>query len=693
LSAMKTILITTFVYIALLVYPGTALLAQIPGEYEFRVAVRMDGTAYIYHSGTPPLGYSLNIYRRDNPEADFVLLTPEPVSGAASERQLRSRLGGLYWDLRNRLTTADANSEMLFTLRSDRVTGLLTGFLYPEVAAALGRLFIDEEAPADRRVTYRIELLDEFQEPSGDVYDHEVNLAPSRPAAPQNLRAGHDSRFITLSWDFPPNRAGEDDKVIRFEVYQIGPGNSRLLVNRDVIIRDENISVYNFEHAVPQTGQNYRFVVNAVDITGQRGPDSNVLDYRVTENRAPAFINGLVALLNDDQTVTLNWPVSVDPVASGYHVYRGTSTEDDAELVRLTDAPLGLMQTTWTDSGAGQPGTSRFIAYRVTVTDNEGRESEWSNAATVNLPNITPPPPALAIRAEYMDNGTVVLNWDAPPAMDPDFKTWILMRRSLDRRAGPVPSRINEEDVTGTRFTDRGPAGAGFIEGTEYEYSVASSDSARNTSDPVFVRLTIPKTTPPDAPYGFRARNEEGFRVILNWTPPADLAVASYTIERREDGGTETLRFEVPAGTLSYRDEAVESGRSYAYRIRAVDRFGNMSAFTPDDRVEVRHFTLPRTVRNVRAEATGANGRPGGVRVWWEPVPDSDLAGYRVFRSDIATGVYEEVTTGMIAPGDTEFTDPTGSAGTWYRVRAYNTSGNESRPGNPAQARTATGGN
>ncbi|TVQ07940.1 MAG: hypothetical protein EA364_16045 [Balneolaceae bacterium] len=687
---MKKYLYTAIVCFVILALSGTGLHAQTPGEYEFRVAVRMDGAAYVYHSGTPPLGYSINIYRRDSPDGEFVLLTDKPISGAANERQLRSRLGSLYWDLRNRLTTTDTNADILFTLRADRVAGLLTGFLYPEVAEALGRLFIDRSAPAGRRVTYRLELLDEFEEPSGEVYDHDVTLTPALPASPRNLRAEHDSRFITLSWDYPPNRQGEDDKVIRFGVYQIGTDDSRILLNRDVIIRDENISVYRFEHAVPETGRNYRYVVAVVDITGQQSPDSNMLDYRVTENRAPAFINGLVALLNDDQTVTLSWPVSVDPAATGYHVYRGTTTEEDAESVRLTDIPLGLMQTTWQDTGTAHPGTPRFLAYRITVTGSEGRESEMSNAATVNLPNLTPPPPAVGIRAEYADNGTVVLNWDAPAAMDPDFKTWILMRRSLDRRAAPVPTRINEGDVTGTRFVDRGPTGAGFIEGMEYEFSVASSDSARNTSDPVFVRLMIPKTTPPDAPYGFRARNEEGFRVVLNWTPPADLTVASYTIERRDEGRTGPVQFDVPAGTLSYRDESVESGRTYLYRIRAADRFGNLSEFTPDDRVEVRHFILPRTVRNVRAEAIeGA----AGVRVWWEPVPDADLAGYRVFRSEIATGVFEEITPEMIGTGVTVFTDPEGTAGNWYRVRAYNTSGNESRQGDPAQARTESGGN
>ena len=66
-----------------------------------------------------------------------------------------------------------------------------------------------------------------------------------------------------------------------------------------------------------------------------------------------------------------------------------------------------------------------------------------------------------------------------------------------------------------------------------------------------------------------------------------------------------------------------------------------------------------------------------------------DLAGYRVYRSDIPTGVFEPVHADLVT--DTRWIDRGGTIGAWYRIRAVDTSGNESRASAPAGATAQAG--
>ena len=97
----------------------------------------------------------------------------------------------------------------------------------------------------------------------------------------------------------------------------------------------------------------------------------------------------------------------------------------------------------------------------------------------------------------------------------------------------------------------------------------------------------------------------------------------------------------------------------------------------------VRDFDPPRSVRNVRVFSTESGEE--GYRISWEPVVAQDLQGYKVYYSNISTGVYKPLTESPI--DDTSFKDSSGQAGRWYRVRAVDISGNESKPNEPVKAR------
>jgi len=666
---------------ALFLYAETVS-AQIMDEPEFRTAVTEDGTVYLFHTATLPLGYKYNIYRRPagSGEQANQRLNADPVRPVASEAELRGALGPLYWDLRATLSSASDGREILYILRNEQATGMMTTFLYHRAARALGRLWVDQVAEPMQTVIYTLEVLDEFDDPIMETFTYEAELTPIQPAPPMNPRAEHEDRYVTLKWEYPSPSPGQDDKVLRFEIFEIDEEDERRKVHSDVIIRNEAEEEFDYEITVAETGRSYTYEIVAVDIAGQVSRGGETVTIEVTDNTPPSFLSAVEGFENEDGYPVITWPRATEPKASGYYIYRAESTGEEAPMERLTDDPLPVNQTSYVDSLAGQSGETELWFYRVSVVSQAGLESEPSNAAMVHRPVFNPPPPADRFEAEVLEDGRVELAWEAPE-MPENFAGWVILRVEL--RAG-VPEdaavQITPDSLFTRRFIDEGHNGSGLNEGANYEYCLIAYNGDRFASRALTAEVSVPKTTLPDAPQNLRGINEGGFRVQLNWNPVSDLYVDNYQIFRKNEGADFNLIRELPAPELSWEDESVEHGQTYIYAVTAVDEFGNVSEHSVPDTVFVRAAGIPRTVRNVRATVL----EEGVVEVRWEPVPDSNLAGYRVFRSEIATGVYEEIHSGLVE--ETEFTDPEGSSGMWYRVRAYDTSTNESRPGEAAQA-------
>lgn len=74
------------------------------------------------------------------------------------------------------------------------------------------------------------------------------------------------------------------------------------------------------------------------------------------------------------------------------------------------------------------------------------------------------------------------------------------------------------------------------------------------------------------------------------------------------------------------------------------------------------------------------NGTPGQITVFWASVSDSDLKGYKVYRSEISNGAYSLVSNALVAIGQERYTDYTVVPGKkyFYRVTSIDQAGNES---------------
>ncbi len=126
---------------------------------------------------------------------------------------------------------------------------------------------------------------------------------------------------------------------------------------------------------------------------------------------------------------------------------------------------------------------------------------------------------------------------------------------------------------TGTTFSDDTA-----VADHTYAYRVRAYDAAGNVSpETAALAVTTPAaaadTTAPTVPGRFRGL-VSGTSVYLSWDPSYDAGgLSAYLVSR--DG----VEIGSTAGTL-YIDSALEPGRSYAYRVRARDRGGNLGGAT-----------------------------------------------------------------------------------------------------------------
>ncbi|WP_375577547.1 hypothetical protein ABWH96_10845 [Marivirga tractuosa] len=222
-----------------------------------------------------------------------------------------------------------------------------------------------------------------------------------------------------------------------------------------------------------------------------------------------------------------------------------------------------------------------------------------------------------------------------------------------------------------------GPTNEGFIPGYVYNYYVIAIDSSSNGSDTASVVFQIPDLDLP-APPEIKAINEDGHRVNVTWTASADYDVVAYKVYRSLNG-KDSLLSEDHYSQRLYRDESVQIGKTYIYSVAAVDSLGNEGVKSAADTIHMKDFNPPSPTRNLFAVADS-----DGVKLQWEQVADKDLAGYMIYKSEIATGIYESVIDKPIMKES--YLDANGTAGDWYKVKAIDTSGNEAYVKNGVQA-------
>ncbi len=237
-------------------------------------------------------------------------------------------------------------------------------------------------------------------------------------------------------------------------------------------------------------------------------------------------------------------------------------------------------------------------------------------------------------------------------------------------------SRAQLEDPTVAQLPG---GGAGWT----VRYAVRVRD-VRGRPSPLVAAADLELVAPLAAPDRLAATaTAEGIR--LSWRPPSEAGKSQYNVYRASAGesfGERPLNVE-PLASTEFLDQAVTLGSTYRYAVRTVQGAG--PPFRESDSSSV--VTVVAADRFPPAPPTGLVAAQEGaaVRVFWNPSPERDVAGYNVYRR-LPDGGWARL-AGPVRETTYLDRDPPAGSLIAYRVTAVDAASppNESEPSAPTE--------
>jgi len=603
---------------------------------------------------------SFQVYRKGPGDRALQLLTPEPIGPARDAYQAVRLMGKDFNWIARKMDSVDP--EVVWRkLGLDRNLALAYSLLSHGLRLALGRTWIDTQTTRGRRYQYRVVLLDaagrEVQR-----YERTIRIEdPETPKLPQHIEAVYEDGLVSIEWDYPSFQGGIDDRTVGFVVFRRRGSEAFKSLSPAPVLRIEgHLNAFDDDLRI---GETYTYGVAAIDIIGAASRRVDSAPLVIEDTTAPLVPMGLKAT-DREQDVLLIWKMSPELDVVHYNVYRSFSVEEETELTKINPNPVTYEQPRFVDSEAPR-GTPLF--YRVSAVDRRGNESPLSGPAPIIAQDKEPPGAVAKLQAKVDEQErSVELSWEAPE--DPDLAGYYVY-------SGPDPSRLMRlsgkplEPDSKAVYTDKGYQARGLEPGRSLVYGVSAIDNSYNEGPRTTVEVQIPDNVPPEPPSGLAARPSRKGAVRLSWQPLLAFDLAGYRVYR-SDKRDFTQVADLDKASTSWMDGEVERGKQYRYYLTALDTSGNESSPSLEVAIVPTDIHPPPPPTALRAESARR-----GVRLSWEPCPDNDVKGYRVYKSEYPGGKPIRAITEVY--NKTEYLDRKGSAGLVYAVSTIDTSENE----------------
>ena len=242
----------------------------------------------------------------------------------------------------------------------------------------------------------------------------------------------------------------------------------------------------------------------------------------------------------------------------------------EGEKLVLTDCLQGLE-----DHGIFQS----LFSYAVKAVNQKKQDAGFSNLVSLRVRAVPNPPEA--VRFSF-DEGSIGLNWQSPThnidgsPVDPDLKFNVYRNVLPEAR---VKQLLTKTPLEETHFKD-----TSMLLGQTYYYVVRSvittPEGPIESFDSQDHEVKNVDVYPPRAPAEVVAISD-GDSISLVWLPNTETDLAGYYVYRSGDNGYQRLTEQmIPAA--SYLDKSVQKGKTYSYRIKAVDSNGNESNYSDE---------------------------------------------------------------------------------------------------------------
>ena len=410
------------------------------------------------------------------------------------------------------------------------------------------------------------------------------------------------------------------------------------------IVRMDNGKYYCLDATWDEGQTNYRYFLKG---TTEFGQDHTV----ITDENNTYFWNQYPVSATDFDpnaplppaapTVTMTYSDSGKPKltwkavsgATSYRVFRSESRGSGYSLLGTTTA------TSYTNTGAA---VGKTYYYRVKAVNSVGT-SGYSNIVSGKAKTAAPAAPSVTIGNS--STGKPQLTWNAVSGAV-KYEVY----RSTRQNSG--------YSLLGTT-TSTSYVNTGASTGTTYYYRVKAVNRNGMASGYSNIVSGKAKAAAPAAP-SVTAGNSSTGKPRLTWK--AVSGAVSYRIYRSESRGTGYSLLGTTSST-SYTNTGAKAGKTYYYRVKAVNRDGMASAYS---NIVSGKATLPAPVLNI-----GLSVSSGKPMLAWDAVPGA--TSYRIYRSTSRGTGYSLLATTT----STSHVNTSAAKGTtyYYRVKACNAAG------------------
>jgi titin len=447
------------------------------------------------------------------------------------------------------------------------------------------------------------------------------------PDAPTGLAVEGALRSLQLSWTAPADDGGA--AVLGYVIWRgASPGG---LAQYDVVG-----AVVSYTDLLVGDDETYYYAVTAFNQAGN-GSASAVVG-NTTFGLASAPLN--LAALFGDANVTLSWEAPSDDGRTPLTGY----------VIEYVHAQIGQFaypgadDRSWLITGLTNGWEYSF---RVRALNSVG-DGEWS-PAVLETPATVPGAPGNLTAAGSA--GSVSLAWMAPSEDGGNASSsYSIYRMEIDGEWTWIgnSSSLAYQDLSA-------------VDGVVYFYRVSAVNKA-GEGEPGIPARAVPGL--PSAPRDLLAIDSDG-RVQLNWSAPADdggSGIAGYKVYR--DGGTGMSYLAlVPSGTMGYLDATAMPGTEYRYRVSAVTASGE-GPWSAEAAI-----TLPMASPEAPVIDSAVQLEDGVLLTWHMPESSTAAEEFLLYRGAAPEGM---VLIAILDGGAAGYLDVTGTAGTFYALRASN---------------------
>ena len=288
------------------------------------------------------------------------------------------------------------------------------------------------------------------------------------------------------------------------------------------------------------------------------------------------------------------------------------------------------------------------------------------------LPPLVRIPDRISDLTAVQNQDKIVLSWTNPSKYIDGANATDLTEVRILRNGSPILSL----PVTGAGKVQSVPVDAREDVGktTIYTLEVATK---RGKMSSVSNGVTMQVMDVPGIVANLSGEMDQG-QIQIHWQPPAQNASLAeiYLVRRQDWDASQTVR------DLRFVDTEIEAGKTYQYVISAArDSIppvpGPPSAAVVIVAVDMTKPRPPTGLQPPVISETGASLR-------WDVNAETDIAGYRVYRSDNPNTGFMQLTNDVLPTPS--FRDPDYRPGSYYAVSAEDGSGNVSDKSPPVRA-------